>query len=217
MKLSVKLSDVTSFVKRRPLLVAAACAGVFAVAAAAQDDTVGQIARELGVPGSLRFEDQTVVTRMRPVPRGAAPSALVSRMVQGYDEKTIDAFEAVPAIVVAPSGLAQEQKDEFSRTFRATPDGYFARLTMDSYDVVINGTLAYSVAPETVRFQRTSGRYRLQKAEGETDIAFSDFGGDYLLQFICHEFVEDQEGGCVSDEDAIALFERMVPLGGGLE
>jgi hypothetical protein len=196
----------------RPLTAAVAAAtGLLAVPAApavAQDDLV---------PGAARFEDQTVVTRMRPVPRGAAPSALVSRMVQGYTETTLDKFEAVPAIVVAPSGMTQEQRDEFSRTFRATPDGYFASLTMDGYDVVINGTLAYSVAPETLRFQRTSGRYNLQKGEGSTDIAFADFGGDYLISFICQVYVEGQEGGCVSDEDAVALFERMVPLGGGLE
>ncbi len=208
--------------KHRSLLMAAAAAAGLCVApaslpAAAQDDASSRAAGQLGIPGAARFEDQTVATRMRPVPRGAAPSALVSRMVQGYTEATLDKFEAVPAIVIAPSGMTAEQRDEFSQTFRATPDGYFANLTMDGYDVVINGTLAYSVAPENVRFQRMSGRYRIQKGEGSTDIAFSDFGGDYLLQFICQEYVEGQEGGCVSDADAVALFERMVPLGGGLE
>lgn len=209
--------------KHRSLSPVAVAAGLVltavALPAAAQNDPAGQTpaAGQLGVPGAARFEDQAVVTRMRPVPRGAAPSALVSRMVQGYTEATLDKFEAVPAIVIAPSGMTQEQRDEFSQTFRATPDGYFAVLTMDGYDVVINGTLAYSVAPETVRFERLSGRYRLQKGEGSTDIAFSDFGGDYLISFICQAYVEGVEGGCVSDEEAVALFDRMVPLGGGLE
>jgi hypothetical protein len=138
-------------------------------------------------------------------------------MVQGYSDRVLDAFEAVPAIVVAPSGLSQPEKDEFARTFRATPDGYFARLTRDGYDVVINGTLAYAVPPASLRFQRRTGRYFIQKSIGETGISFSDFGGDYLIQFICQQYTEGQVGGCVSDEEAVALFERMVPLGGGLE
>ncbi len=163
------------------------------------------------------FDDPVPRRSMRPIPRLALPQALVSRQIEGYSARVIAAFDAVPAIVVAPSGMTQAQKDEFSRTFRATPDGFFARLTFDDHDVVINGTLAFTVPPESLRFQRRTGRYFVQKAEGETDIAFSSFGGDYLVQFICHEYSEGDVGGCVTDEEAIALFERIVPLGGGLE
>jgi len=166
---------------------------------------------------SGRFRDAVTQTRMRAVPRRAAPSALVSRVLEGFTERSIDAFDAVPAIVVAPSSMSQDERDEFARTFRATPDGYFARLTRDDYDVVINGTLAYSVPPASLRFRRRTGRFFVQKAQGETDISFSDFGGDYLIQFICHEYDEDQIGGCVDDDEATALFDRMVPLGGGLD
>jgi hypothetical protein len=191
---------------------AAACAAftatAFAVSAGAQQDRASSAAR---------FEDLAPQRAMRPVPRGAAPAALVSRMVQGFSDRTLDAFEAVPSIVVAPSGMSQSERDEFSRTFRATPDGYFAVLKGDDHDVVINGTLAYTVAPASLRFQRRTGRYNIQKSIGETDIAFSDFGGDYLIQFICHEFDDEQVGGCVTDAEAVALFERIVPLGGGLE
>lgn len=183
-----------------------------------QDDDVALSDVIGAVQGAVnRFADPTTTTMMRPVPRIALPQELVSRQIAGYDEKTIDAFDAVPAIVVAPSDMTQAEKDEFSETFRATPDGYFASLTRDGYDIVINGTLAYSVAPESLRLQRRTGRYHIQKTEGETDIAFSDFGGDYLVQFICHEYSEGDIGGCISDEDAVAFFERIVPLGGGLE
>jgi hypothetical protein len=188
---------------------AALAAAAFAAPASAQQDRAAAAAS--------RFNDPVPERAMRAVPRGAAPSALVSRSVQGFAERTLDAFEAVPSIVVAPSGMSQGERDEFSRSFRATPDGYFARLTRDDYDVVINGTLAYTVAPASLRFQRRTGRYFIQKSEGETGISFSDFGGDYLIQFVCHEFTEGQVGGCVSDEEAVALFERIVPLGGGLE
>jgi hypothetical protein len=164
-----------------------------------------------------RFNDPAVQRAMRPVPRGAAPSALVSRSVQGFAARTLDAFEAVPAIVVAPSGMSQTERDEFSRSFRATPDGYFASLTGDDHDVVINGTLAYTVAPSSLRFQRRTGRYFIQKSVGETSISFSDFGGDYLVQFICHQYDDETVGGCVTDAEAVAVFERIVPLGGGLE
>lgn len=188
--------------KRPFLLAAATCAGLATLPA---------------VPAAAQFEDQVAVTRMRSVPRSAEPSALASRLIAGFSERTIDAFEAAPAIVVAPSGMTDAEREEFGRTFRATSDGYFARLTGDDHDVVINGTLAYSVAPASVRFQRITGAYRIQKAEGETGLAFQDFGGDYLLQFICHSFVEGQDGGCVTDEEAVAFYNRIVPLGGGLE
>jgi hypothetical protein len=197
-------------------LGAALLASAAAAPACAQDDDVADVIG--AIQGAVnRYPDPQTTRRTRPIPSVALPSALVSRQIQGFDEKTIDAFAAVPSIVVAPSGMTQEEKDEFSRTFRATPDGYFASLTRDGYDVVINGTLAYSVAPESLRLQPRTGRYHVQKSEGETGIAFSDFGGDYLIQFICQEYVEDQVGGCVSDEEAIAFFERIVPLGGGLE
>jgi hypothetical protein len=163
------------------------------------------------------FNDPVPQRGVRPVPGTAAASALVSTFLEGYSDRVIAAFDAVPAIVVAPSGMTQEQKDEFSRTFRATPDGFFAVLTFDDHDVVINGTLAFTVPPETLRFQRRTGRYFVQKAEGETAISFSSFGGDYLIQFVCHEYSEGDVGGCVTDDEAIALFDRIVPLGGGLE
>jgi hypothetical protein len=212
---------------RRSLTVLALGAALLAAAspAAAQranentdnDDT--DIADVIGaVQGVVnRFADPATTTMMRPTPRIAVPQELVSRQIVGYDEKVIDAFDVVPAIVVAPSGMSQAEKDEFSETFRATPDGYFASLTREGYDVVINGTLAYSVAPESLRLQPRTGRYHVQKSEGETDIAFSDLGGDYLIQFICQEYSEGEIGGCISDDDAVAFFERIVPLGGGLE
>ncbi|MGD2133814.1 MAG: hypothetical protein PVI23_13550, partial [Maricaulaceae bacterium] len=77
-------------------------------------------------------------------------------------------------------------------------------------------TLAYTVPPESLRFQRRSGDYFVQKGLGETDISFSQFGGDYLIQFICHEYTET-EGGCVTDAEAVAMLNRMVPLGGGIQ
>jgi len=160
------------------------------------------------------FNDRVPQRGVRQIPRTAAPAALVSRMLPGFSERAIDAFDEVPVIVVAPSGLTQSEKDEFSNTFRATPDGYFVRLTGDDHDVVINGTNNYTVAPETVRFRRRTGRYFVQKGVGETDVSFSDFGGDYLLQFICHEYTQE-DGGCVTDAEAVAFLDRMVPLGGG--
>lgn len=199
---------------KRAFLISGAAAVAAVAAFAASVVVVPALAQNERVGGG--FDDPVPVRRMRAVPRGAAPAALVSRMIVGYTDAALDAFEEVPAIVVAPSGLTDLQKTEFSRTFRATPDGYFARLTGDDHDVVINGTLAYTVAPESVRFQRRAGRYHIQKGLGETDVAFSDFGGDYLIQFICHEYTE-QEGGCVTDAEAVAMFERMVPLGGGVE
>lgn len=186
-------------------LVAAAAPLAAAAPAAAQNQRV-----------SGGFKDAVPERRMRPVPRGAAPMALVSRNLPGFTQRAIDAFDRVPAIVVAPSGLTDNQKQEFSRTFRATPDGYFVRLTGDDHDVIINGTLAYSVAPASVVVRRRTGPYTVQKALGETDIAFSDFGGDYLIQFVCHEYTEE-EGGCVTDDEAVAFYQRFVPLGGGIE
>ena len=186
-----------------------------ALVAAAAPFTAGAPAAAQNQRLSGGFQDAVPERRMRPVPRGAAPMAVVSRNLPGFSQRAIDAFDRVPAIVVAPSGMVDAEKQEFSRTFRATPDGYFARLTGDDHDVIINGTLAYSVAPASVVVRRRTGPYNIQKSIGETDIAFSDFGGDYLVQFVCHEY-SDQEGGCVTDEEAVAFYERFVPLGGGI-
>jgi hypothetical protein len=157
-------------------------------------------------------------TRMtRPVPHLATPQALVSRNVQGYPKAVIDAFAKAPAIVVAPSGMTQPQKDEFGRTFRGTKDGYFARLTFANYDVIFNGTLSYVVPPASLKLTPRTTSNEVRKANGETDVTFSDFGGDYVIQFVCHKYDESTVGGCVSDADAIAFSKNIVPLGGGLE
>lgn len=184
--------------------VGAVLAAVIAVAAGAQNERV-----------TSGFRDRVPERGRRIIQPTVLPQALVNRNLPGFSKDAIDAFDRVPVIVVAPSGMSQTEKDEFSRTFRATPDGYFARLTGDDHDVVINGTFLFSVPPETVRYQRRTGRFFVQKAYGETDISFSDFGGDYLLQFICHQYGEEEEGGCVTDAEAEAFLDRMIPLGGG--
>ncbi len=104
-----------------------------------------------------------------------------------------------PIPVLAPSGMTPAQADEFSQRLRATPDGYFSRVSFGDYDIVVNGSTRRSAtADSAIRFSET-----------ETGLAaiFARDGADYQVEFSCRGPGSEAGVRCVTEAQARAFVE----------
>lgn len=125
-----------------------------------------------------------------------------------------DASKFADAVVpvLAPASMSTDQASGFADSYRATPDGYFARMAMDSYDVVVNGTRAFAVAPESAGARpRDTSQVLFSETDTGASVTFNRFGADYSIEFVCRGAGET----CVTEAQATELVERLVPIGGG--
>jgi hypothetical protein len=121
---------------------------------------------------------------------------------------------AVP--VLAPGDLTREQAAGFAERFRATPDGYFARLSLTNLDVVLNGTRRYAVAPEREGATATyTSQVRISESETGLAASFSRFGADYEIEFSCRGPGGEETPDCITEAEARALIDRLVAVGAG--
>jgi hypothetical protein len=125
------------------------------------------------------------------------------------------AFAGATVPVLAPAAMSTEQADSFEDSYRATPDGYFARMAMNGYDVVVNGTRVFAVAPEAAGAPPARDTSEIQYSETDTgaSVTFNRFGADYSIEFVCRG--PGGEPSCVSEAQATEFVERLVPVGGG--
>jgi len=138
----------------------------------------------------------------------------VSSGVFGAD--MTDVFAAATVPVLAPSGMSSEQAAGFGRSFRATPSGYFARMSGDDFDVVINGTRAYAVAPPSAGARsRDTSANQFSESETGLGVTFARFGADYSVDFVCRGSGDEAGMECISQEAAASFVERLIPVGGG--
>lgn len=138
----------------------------------------------------------------------------VSSGVFGADLTDVFAPATVP--VLAPSGMSTEQAAGFARSFRATPSGYFARMSGDDFDVVINGTRAYAVAPPSAGARpRDTSANQFSESETGLGVTFARFGADYSVDFVCRGGGDEAGMECISQEAAASFVERLIPVGGG--
>jgi hypothetical protein len=149
-------------------------------------------------------------TRDIQFPEAARPAATAMGLDVG---KFADA--SVP--VVAPSSLSQEQSDQLTSSYRATPDGYFARWSDEDFDVVVNGTRVYSDAPAAAGAPAARDLSTPKVSETETgmSVTVSKFGADYNIELVCRGAGDEGGSGCATQEEAEALVDRLVPVGGG--
>lgn len=117
--------------------------------------------------------------------------------------------------VLAPAAMSTEQAETFSDSYRTTPDGYFAQMPTDQFDVVVNGTRNFTVAPESAGAQ-TRDTSDIQFSESDTGLSatFNRFGADYSIDFVCRGG-GDVGGACVDEAEAAEFVNRLVPVGGG--
>ncbi len=119
--------------------------------------------------------------------------------------------------VLAPAGMSRGQAVQFTESFRATPDGYFARMSLEEFDVVVNGTRIYARAPEAAGAPpaRDTSQYQYSESETGMSVTFSRFGADYSVDFVCRGAGDEGGSECVSEAEAAELVGRLVPVGGG--
>lgn len=138
----------------------------------------------------------------------------VSSGVFGAD--MTDVFAPATVSVLAPSGMSSEQAAGFARSFRATPSGYFARMSGDDFDVVINGTRAYAVAPPSAGARsRDTSANQFSESETGLGVTFARFGADYSVDFVCRGGGNEAGMECISQQAAARFVERLIPVGGG--
>jgi len=138
----------------------------------------------------------------------------VSSSIFGDDMTDVFASASVP--VLAPSGMTSNQAAGFARSYRTTPDGYFARMSGDDYDVVINGTHAYAVAPPDAGARtRDTSTYQFSESETGLGVTFGRFGADYAVDFECRGSGDEAGMDCITQQAATRFVERLIPVGGG--
>lgn len=126
-------------------------------------------------------------------------------------EKFADA--SVP--VLAPAAMSTDQASAFVDSYRTTPDGYFAQMAAEDFDVVVNGTRAYSVAPEAAgATPRDTGAFQFSESDTGLSVTFNRFGADYSIDFVCRG-AGGEGATCVDEAEATQFVERLVPVGGG--
>lgn len=190
-----------------PLRIALALGGAAALAAGTAIG-VGY-AQRADAPGVTRGE------RVVELPVGIESAAAEAARV--YPAGAVDRFAASPIPVLAPPTLSETQRTAFSDSFRAVPDGFFAVIPARGYDVVVNGTITYAIAPELIKvIDRGGARYLYEEGETGVSISFSRYGADYLLQFECTDPARaGEDNNCVDEDTVVATAESLSVIGGG--
>ena len=135
----------------------------------------------------------------------------------GFSDDAAARFAGATVPVLAPVGLSADQVARFADTYRSTPDGYFARVGYDEYDVVMNGTRAYAVAPQASEPITAEEMRDWKVSESETglSVTFSRYGADYSLDFVCRGAGDEESADCVEEEAAAEMARNLVAVGGG--
>jgi hypothetical protein len=169
---------------------------------------------------SLRGEPSTVTDVQLggdPTPeRGVRQVEPAPAVAAAFDAEALARFNAAPTPVLAPSQLSADGAAQFARTFRATPDGYFARVDLPGFDVVVNGSRAFGVAPESAG-ARSGEISQLRISESETGLSamFRRYGVDYQIEFACRGPGDEAGARCITPEEARAVVDSLVAVGGG--
>jgi hypothetical protein len=129
-----------------------------------------------------------------------------------FNPKVTTASVGAPVPMLAPPVQASVAAglDDGAVTVRVTEDGYFITVPGPRYDVIVNGTKAFYLAPSDA--PKTPAKaapqaYRFEWGEGEATLAFSRYGADYLIQFVCKTGAAN--AACMTQADAVAFAERL--------
>jgi hypothetical protein len=124
-------------------------------------------------------------------------------------------FAEATVPVLAPAAMSREQASSFVSSYRTTPDGYFARLGLEEFDIVVNGTRMFAVAPQGAGApSRDTTAYQFSESDTGMSVTFNRFGADYSIDFVCRG-PGGEGSACVSEAEAAEFVERLVPVGGG--
>lgn len=142
----------------------------------------------------------------------ASTAATVARSDFNPQVQTASAGSPVPMLAppiaaTAAAGLT----DSDGPTVRVTEDGYFATFEGPRYDVIVNGTKAFFIAPDGAPKKTDKALsdtdYRYEVGEGEVQVTFRRYGADYMIQFACKTGSPDTP--CINQTDAIAFARRL--------
>lgn len=186
----------------RTLLIAASFAAGLGAMALAQDSATNAPRDAVPTRGERQIEWPVGIQSMRDAGAAVFPEGAASR------------FAGAPIPVLAPTKLDAEQRQAYLDSFRSVKDGFFAVVPGATYDVVVNGTKSYAVAPASAGFEeRDTRNYLFEPAENGANVSFQRFGVDFLLQFECKAAVG--EGTCVTENEAKGFADNLTVVGGG--
>jgi len=156
--------------------------------------------------------DETPVRGEREVEFPAVAESVTSSLFpSGAAARFADA--RVP--VLAPASMSRDQAGAFLSSFRPTSDGFFARLGLEDFDVVMNGTRLYAVAPEGAGApRRDAAGPQFSQTENGMSVSFNRFGADYSIDFVCRGSGGEEGSDCVTEAKAAEFVQRLVPVGG---
>lgn len=94
--------------------------------------------------------------------------------------------------------------------FSKVPDGYFAVVKGEVYDVIINGSDKLVAAPEGM-VATAPEEMRFEDTMTGSQIAFNRYGASYLVEFACKAPVRTQS--CITEVEAVQAVEDLLLAG----
>lgn len=117
---------------------------------------------------------------------------------------------AVPVLLPNVDVFSVASEGEAPLTFTPVPDGYFAVVQGDAYDMIINGSDKLVAAPEGMEPLAT-GDMRFEDTLTGSQVTFSRYGASYLVEFACKDAAPSTS--CVSEDDAVKAVEDLLLAG----
>ncbi|MEM6535544.1 MAG: hypothetical protein AAF613_07890 [Pseudomonadota bacterium] len=94
--------------------------------------------------------------------------------------------------------------------FTEVPDGYFAVVTGEAYDVIINGTDRLLAAPSNLP-EIDASQMRFEDTMTGSQISFNRYGASYLVEFACKG--PPNANSCIEEDDAKQAVEELLLAG----
>ncbi len=94
--------------------------------------------------------------------------------------------------------------------FNQVPDGYFAVVKGEVYDIIINGTDKLVGAPDGMTAM-APGELRFEDTMTGSQITFNRYGASYLVEFACKAPVTTES--CITEAEAVEAVEELLLAG----
>lgn len=134
-------------------------------------------------------------------------AAQVNRAAESGMAQVASAGEAAPVPVLLPTGLVRPESAG-PPLYIATEDGYFANIPGLRYDIIMNGTIARFDNPNEAGTTKDEEGYTFSATDAGAQVSLSRYGADYVIEFECQ--ILNEEGTCITEEDAIEIAESLV-------
>lgn len=184
-------------------------------------------AASIASPALAQSSDPVPTQGVREIDWPVGVASMNAASVRTFGAGVFQRFSQSPIPVLAPAQMDEDDREAFADTFRPLSNGYFAVIHGERYDVIVNGTRSFSVAPAGARVTErdVASEPLFEPAEIGANVSLNRYGVDYLLEFECNEapplgsstvvLPMGAVPNCVDYDEAMSFANSLVIVGGG--